>query len=73
MFENTRAVFSRDDLETGWVSTKCERSETRLCPFPSTVWSVCGEDMAARVRQAGLAMKVGSVMLYVDNVSNMLS
>ena len=70
MYENTRAVFSMGDLETGWVSSK--RGVRQGCVLSPLLFGLYVEEMAARVRQTGLGVKVGddvlSILLYADDV-----
>ena len=70
MYRNTKSKFLLGDIETDWV--KLERGVRQGCVLSPLLFSIYTEELAARIRESGLGIRVGEgrlgILLYADDV-----
>ena len=70
MYENTKAKYSLGDIETDWVSSN--RGVRQGCILSPILFAIYTEELAVRVKEKGLGMKVGnerlSLLMYADEI-----
>ena len=70
MYENTKAKYSLGDIETDWVSSN--RGVRQGCILSPVLFALYTEELAVRMKEKGLGMKVGneklSLLMYADDI-----
>ena len=70
MYESTKAKYNLGDIETDWVHSN--RGVRQGCILSPVLFALYTEELAVRVRESNLGIRVGnerlSILMYADDI-----